>query len=84
MPKIYAASTLVDVPPYAAGSKDRYFSFTVWTHSRPGIGRTYYEGKVDVRATDQEQAISVALGRLARIYGHRDWHIDRVDCGGRS
>lgn len=41
--------------------------------------REYYHGKVDVVADDEEQAILRAKTEAARVHGHRDWVIERVE-----
>jgi hypothetical protein len=39
---------------------DRLSKYRVWMHTKPGVGVTRYEGKVDVFAEDEEQAIQRA------------------------
>jgi hypothetical protein len=56
-----------------------YFCFKVWLHSRPGVGRTYYEGFVEIVATDETEAEQAARARLRRVHGHGDWHIDGIE-----
>lgn len=53
--------------------------YRVWMHSRPAMCRTIYEGKVDVAAESMDEAIEEAISRAARVHGHRDWKIERVE-----
>ena len=53
--------------------------YRVWMYSRPAMCRTYYHGKVDVIADDEEQAIERAKTEAARVHDHRDWVIERVE-----
>ena len=53
--------------------------YRVWMYSRPAMCRTHYHGKVDVIADDEEQAIERAKTKAARVHGHRDWVIERVE-----
>lgn len=53
--------------------------YRVFMHSRPAMGRTFYDGKVDVRADDEDKAIEQAISRAARVHGHRDWKVERVE-----
>ena len=65
----------------AAGSRveGKMNSYRVWMHSRPAMCRTFYEGKVDVRAENDDEAIEVAISRAAGVHGHRDWKVERVE-----
>ena len=47
--------------------------------SRPAIGREHDHGKVDVADDDTQQAIERAKAQAARVHGHRDWVIERVE-----
>jgi hypothetical protein len=58
--------------------------YRVWMHSRPAMGREFYEGKVDVRAENDEQAEEYAIQRAARVHGHRDWSVVKVERGPRT
>lgn len=51
----------------------------VWMHSRPAMGRTFYDGKVDVEADDFDEAREAAISRAARIHGHRDWVVEKIE-----
>ena len=47
--------------------------------SRPAICREHGHGKVDVADDDTQQAIERAKAQAARVHGHRDWVIERVE-----
>lgn len=51
----------------------------VWIHSWPAMGREHYRGKVDVIADDTEPAIERDKAQAARVHGHHDWVIERVE-----
>ena len=51
----------------------------VWMCSRPAIGREHDHSKVDVADDDTQQAIERAKAQAARVHGHRDWVIERVE-----
>ena len=53
--------------------------YRVWMYSRPAMCREHYHGKVDVVADDEEQAIERAKAAAARVHGHCDWVIERVE-----
>lgn len=53
--------------------------YRVWMYSRPAMCRTYYHGKVDVIADDEEQAIERAKTEAAQVHDHRDWVIVRIE-----
>ena len=53
--------------------------YRVWMSSRPTICREHYHDKVDVVADDEEPAIERAKTAAARVHGHRDWVIERVE-----
>jgi hypothetical protein len=53
--------------------------YRVHMESRPAIGRTFYDGHVDVHANDEGQAIDEATAKAAKVHGHRDWHVIRVE-----
>jgi len=53
--------------------------YRVWMRSRPAMGRTFYDGKVDVWAENDVEAEEEAVARAARVHGHRDWEIDRIE-----
>jgi hypothetical protein len=48
-------------------------------HSRPAMGRAFYEGKVDVNAENFDDATEEAIRRAARVHGHRDWAVDKIE-----
>lgn len=62
---------------------EHYRKFRVWMHSPPSPGWTYYDGKVDVFADDDEQAIERARRELKRgAFFDRpesSWVVDRVE-----
>lgn len=53
--------------------------YRVWMHSRPAIGRTFYDGKVEVIADTVAEAIESAIDNAARVHEHRDWVIERIE-----
>ncbi|MGE3738209.1 MAG: hypothetical protein AB7I59_01725 [Geminicoccaceae bacterium] len=53
--------------------------YRVWMYSRPAMCREHYRGKVDVVTDDQEQATLRAKAQAARVHGHHDWVIERIE-----
>ena len=53
--------------------------YRVFMHSRPAMCRTFYDGKVDVRAESDDEAVEIAINRAARVHGHRDWVIEKIE-----
>ena len=53
--------------------------YRVWMYSRPAMCREHDHGKVDVADDDTQQAIERAKAQAARVHGHRDWVIERVE-----
>ena len=53
--------------------------YRIWMHSRPALGRSFYEGKVDVTADSVEDAIEGAITHSSWTHGHRDWKIERIE-----
>jgi hypothetical protein len=53
-------------------------SYDVYLHSRPAMGREFYEGNVIVEADHPEQAIERAIHKVYLVHGHRDWKVDKV------
>lgn len=54
-------------------------TYRVWMHSRAAMCRSYYEGKIDVAAESEDRAVEIAINRAARVHGHRDWVVDRIE-----
>lgn len=57
--------------------------FRVWMHSVPSPGSTYYDGYVDVWATDEEDAKPKAKKELRRTTfperSDSSWVVDKVE-----
>jgi len=54
-------------------------SYRIHMHSRPAMGRTFYDGHVDVFAEDEDAATQAAIAKAARVHGHRDWIIEAIE-----
>lgn len=53
--------------------------FRVWMHTKPAMCRTFYDGKVDVVADSADAAVDEAIRRAARVHGHRDFVVDKIE-----
>lgn len=53
--------------------------YRVWMHRKPAMCRTFYDGKVDVYADGYDQAVEEAIRRAARVHGHRDFVVEKVE-----
>jgi hypothetical protein len=54
-------------------------SYRVHMYSRPAVGRTFYDGVVSVLAENDDDAIQIAIDRAARVHGHYDWVVVKVE-----
>jgi len=50
--------------------------YDVFMQSVPAVGRTFYDGKVSVRAETDDEAIEIAISKAAKVHGHRDWIVE--------
>lgn len=53
--------------------------YRVWMRTKPAMCRSFYDGKVDVRADSYDDAVEEAIRRAARVHGHRDFVIEKVE-----
>lgn len=53
--------------------------YRVWMSTKAAMGRTFYDGKVDVEASDAEAAIQEAIRRAALVHGHSDFNVKNVE-----
>lgn len=60
------------------------YSYRVFMQSRPAMGRTFYEGHSDVFAPNDVVAESLAINKVARVHGHHDWIITKIERKGGS
>lgn len=53
--------------------------YRVWMSTVPAMCRTYYDGKVDVVADSYDEAVEEAIRRAAKVHGHSEFNVKKVE-----